>query len=118
MDDNIEIYGDENGIKQIAVILIDNALAHTFENGEITISLKQAQSKKYFSVTNTGEGISDEDKQKIFERFYRADKARSRQNGNYGLGLAIAKAIVDEHKGKIFVESKQGEWARFTVVLN
>ncbi|NLU53038.1 MAG: HAMP domain-containing histidine kinase [Clostridiaceae bacterium] len=115
--DNIFYKGDENGIKQVAVILTDNAFKHTEKNGEIRITLRQSANKRIFEVYNTGQGIDEAEKGKIFERFYRADQSRSRANGSYGLGLPIAKSIIGMHKGKITVESEKGKWVKFTVIL-
>ena len=69
------------------------------------------------TVYNTGIGIAETDKEMVFERFYRADKARSRETNSYGLGLAIAKSIAEEHNGNITVDSEYGKWAKFSVEL-
>ncbi len=117
IEDGISIKGDENRIKQLAVIFIDNALKHCAENGTIKVSLKQQGSKKIFSVFNTGEGIDDKVRKKIFERFYRTDKSRTRDTGGSGLGLAIASTIAHAHKAKIVVNGVKGEWIEFSLVL-
>lgn len=114
---NIVYKGDEEQIKQLVTILLSNAVKYGNERGVIRVTLSKERKKISLSVFNTGQGISTEEKNKIFDRFYRVDKARSRESGSYGLGLAIAKAIVDEHGGKIGVESKQGEWIRFDILL-
>lgn len=114
---NIVYKGNEEQIKQLVTILLGNAVKYGNERGVIKLSLSKERKKISLSVFNTGQGISNEEKAKIFDRFYRADKARSRENGSYGLGLAIAKAVVEEHGGKICVESKQGEWIRFDITL-
>jgi signal transduction histidine kinase len=69
-------------------------------------------------VYNTGIGVAEEERTKIFDRFYRVDKARSRSGGNYGLGLAIAKAILEEHNAQIAVEGEYGKWVRFVMTFN
>ena len=114
----IDIKGDEQKIKQLILILIDNAVKYTPPNGTITVSLSQPEpSKVRFSVADTGIGIAPEDQERIFDRFYRVDKARSRGMGGNGLGLAIAQEIVNLHKGSIAVESTLGQGTKFTVEL-
>ena len=116
--EGIVCHGDEQKIKQLILILVDNAVKYTQENGRVKVSAKVLKNKKIrFSVEDNGIGLSDEDRTKIFERFYRVDKARSRAMGGSGLGLAIAKDIIDGHKGFIYVESKLGEGTTFTVEL-
>ena len=115
--ENILLTGDEKHIKQLVGILIDNAIRYSETNGQIQISLKTENGHSRISVYNTGVGVLDDDCYKIFERFYRSDESRSRETGGYGVGLSIAKAIVEMHKGKINVTGKHGEWVRFDVVL-
>jgi signal transduction histidine kinase len=117
--ENLQYNGAESQIKQLAGILIDNAIKY---GNDIKISLKRKNNHTHLSVYNTGEGISDNEKAKIFDRFYRVDSSRQREDnspsfGGYGLGLSIAKAIVDSHKGKILVDGEQGKWVRFEVIL-
>ena len=109
IDSNIRFKGDKEGINQLVGILMDNAIKHSFKDTKIKVSLKEKKQKLYLHVTNVGEIIKEEDREKIFERFYRVDKSRSREQGGYGLGLSIAKSIVDKHKGKIKVESKDNK---------
>ncbi|PKM60264.1 MAG: hypothetical protein CVU99_09160 [Firmicutes bacterium HGW-Firmicutes-4] len=109
--------GDVNKIKQVVAILIDNAIKHADDDGLVEITLKPVGDKIQLEVFNTGAGIPDDQQDKIFQRFYRYDESRSKATGGYGLGLAIAKAIVDEHQGKIKVSSEVGGWARFIVIL-
>jgi signal transduction histidine kinase len=115
--ERVAAVGDKQQIRQLAAILIDNAIKHSNENGRIQVTLKTEGTKPVFSVYNTGAGIPDREKGKIFDRFYRSDDSRSRETGSYGLGLSIAKAIADGHKSKITVDGKVGEWVRFSVVL-
>lgn len=115
--ENITCFGNEEMIKQLAVILIDNAFKHTREGAKIKVSLSIHGGKRTIEVFNTGEGLDAAEIEQIFERFYRSDKSRQRVNGNYGLGLSIAKAIVEQHKGKLNVESKKGEGITFTAVI-
>lgn len=113
-----EILGDEQKIRQLITILVDNAIKYTHEGGTISVGFSNVkQDRVSFFVEDTGIGISKEDLPKIFDRFYRVDKARSRQMGGNGLGLAIADEIVRMHKGEIVVESEQGRGTRFTVTL-
>ena len=113
----INFYGDRNLIKQVVVILLDNAIKYTPWGGNIELKLIDQTNNIEFSVTDTGEGIDPEHLGKIFERFYRVDKARSRQGGGTGLGLAIAQWIVSEHHGEITVASTTGQGSSFRVIL-
>ena len=105
---NISFYGVKEQLQQVADILIDNALQHTDNNGNIHISLRKTAHHVIFSVSNTGEAIPETEQALLFERFYRIDKARNRSSGHYGLGLSIANTIVSNHKGKINVECTDG----------
>ncbi|MBR6713047.1 MAG: sensor histidine kinase [Selenomonadaceae bacterium] len=114
----VMINADEQRIKQLAIILVDNAIKYTTEGGAVLIRLEKADnSRAVFAVMDSGIGIAPEDLDKVFERFYRVDKARSREMGGNGLGLAIAAEIVKLHEGKISVASKLGEGTKFTVEL-
>ena len=115
----LEIYADMERIKQLLVILVDNAIKYTPENGVVTIKIGHNQDGKklMLMITDTGIGIPKADQTHIFDRFYRVDKARSRESGGAGLGLAIAKGIVDLHGGELTVESNVGSGATFIVVL-
>ena len=115
--ENVQYTGDESAIKQVAVILLDNAVKHTEPGAVIKVTLSVSGNKKVLSVRNTGAGISAEDQTRIFERFYRTDKSRARDTGGYGLGLSIAKSIADIHHAKISVNSVEGEYAEFSLVL-
>lgn len=105
--ENISFKGNKEGFNQLIGILIDNAIKHSFKDTEIKISLKENKQKIHLSVENTGENIPKEDLEKIFERFYRVDKSRAREKGGYGLGLSIAKTIVEKYNGKIYAESEK-----------
>ncbi len=111
------IHGNDEQIRQVVMILLDNAIKYTNKNGTISIALNRQNTDIILSITNTGEGIALEHLKKIFDRFYRTDKSRSRQLGGYGLGLSIAKAIVDQHIGKIYAESTVNEKTTFFVKL-
>ena len=107
IEDNINILMDEDSIKELVEILLDNAIKHAKKNGSIKVSLKK-DSQVALLVQNGGEPIPKGEEEKIFERFYRVDKARSRKDNRYGLGLAIVKNIVLLHKGKIKASSMDG----------
>ena len=113
---NIYIFGDEEKIKQVLYILLDNAGKYTPREGHIDISLRLEQDKAVLRVANTGNGIDDSELPKIFERFYRPDSSRSQETGGFGLGLSIAKAIVERSGGEIFAHSAGG-YTTFTVCL-
>lgn len=107
IDNNITIMGDEDKIKQLLNILMDNALKYSLNNGIIKISLKKnKQSNVYITVSNSSETINKEQLNKIFDRFFRIDSSRNRKTGGSGLGLNIAKSIVESHKGSINVMNK------------
>ncbi len=109
--------GNEDAIKHLVTILIDNAIKHSDEKGIIRVTLTTSAGKKIFQVYNTGNGIKNSEKNKIFNRFYRSDESRSKVTGGYGLGLSIAKAITDAHKGSITVDGEENKWISFTVIL-
>lgn len=115
--DGIRYRGNEEAIRHLVTILIDNAIKHSDEKGMIRVTLTASGNKKIFQVYNTGNGIRNSEKDKIFERFYRSDESRSKSTGGYGLGLSIAKAIVDAHNGTISVDGVEDKWISFTVIL-
>jgi len=115
--ENVIMKGDYDKIRRLVVILVDNAIKYT-EEGSIIIKLYTEKKQKILSVKDTGIGISDEDKKRIFDRFYRSDKARNRKFGGTGLGLSIAKWIVESHRATIDVDSKIGEGSTFIVKFN
>ncbi|MDE6789983.1 MAG: HAMP domain-containing histidine kinase [Ruminococcus sp.] len=117
IDENISVFGSEQHIKQMAGIFIDNALKYSKDGGTVRVSLSNIDGKSVFSVYNTGSGVKEEDKYRIFERFYRSDESRNRSTGGYGLGLAIAKSIIDKHKFKIEVENEEGRSICFIVKM-
>ncbi len=115
--ENMTINADSGLIKQLLYILIDNAVKYTPENKNIHIRLQQQKNKNILSIRDEGIGISETDQQHIFERFYRAEKSRSRNAGGLGLGLSLADIIVKEHKGHIEVQSAPEKGSCFTVTL-
>lgn len=111
------LYLDRNKIKQLLIILLDNATKYTPKNGTIKIYDQVEGSKYQFIISDTGVGIKDSDKDKIFGRFYRVDKSRNQSSGGHGLGLAIAKQIVSNHQGHIFVRDNLPHGSEFVVEL-
>ena len=112
----IEIRGNQDQIKQLILILLDNAMKYTPPQGRIAVTLHRQEKLTSLCVSNTGEEIPKEDREKIFDRFYRTDKSRARESGGYGLGLAIARAIAESHSGSIGVRCED-HLNTFTVIL-
>ncbi|WP_456278037.1 two-component system histidine kinase PnpS [Bacillus sp. AK128] len=109
------VRGDLYRLKQIFINLISNAIAYTPADGKVAVTIKEHKNSTHVKVADTGIGITEEELPRIFERFYRVDKARTRNSGGTGLGLAIVKHLVEAHHGSINVWSKQGEGSVFTV---
>lgn len=117
IEENIFFNCNTNQIKQVVSILLDNAIKHSFtENGEIYVGLKKEKNNISLEVKNKGKEIPKEKQEKIFERFYRVDESRNRDENRYGLGLAIAKNIVENHNGKISVNSSN-EYTTFKIIF-
>ncbi len=108
---------DRERIEQILLNLLSNALRYTERGGQVRMSVQPGETEIHISVADTGKGIAPEDLPHIFERFYRGDKSRSRSSGGAGLGLAIAKRLVELHGGRIWAESKLGQGTTFTFSL-
>src|SRR5699024_5820981 len=106
-----------NHLEQILVILLDNAVKYSTNRKEIHISVSETLSRVQIAIQDFGEGMSQEDQQRIFNRFYRVDKARSREKGGHGLGLSIAKELLEGYKGDISVESVLGHGTVFRIQL-
>ena len=114
----VEIQADEQKIRQLVLILVDNAVKYTPDGGRVSVRYESTEKGRVrFSVSDTGIGIAKEDQAKVFDRFYRVDKARSREMGGNGLGLAIAQEIVHLHKGRIWIQSELGKGTTFFVEL-
>jgi len=111
------VLGDETLLRRLVDILLDNAFKYTSAPGSVCLSLALKGESSVITVQDSGVGIAEEEQSKIFERFYRIDKARSRVQGGAGLGLAIAQWIVTQHGGSIAVESRSSDGATFRVVL-
>ena len=114
---NKEINIDINKITQLMVILLDNAIKYTKEGEKIEVKTHCKDGKCNIEALDTGIGISDEQKKHIFERFYRADKARTRETGGTGLGLAIAQTIVKAHGGTIRVYNNEPKGTKFVIKI-
>jgi two-component system, OmpR family, phosphate regulon sensor histidine kinase PhoR len=112
----IMVYADARRLEQILTNLIDNAIKFNTPNGQVTIS-HRLEEADCICVTDTGDGIAPEHAERIFERFYRVDRARSREMGGTGLGLAIVKHLVRAHGGDAKVESSHGKGSTFTIYL-
>ncbi len=117
IDERIIVYTDRALVVEVIRIIVDNAIKYTPSGGKIDISTYSSQDNVYVSIADNGIGISADDLPHIFDRFYRCDKARGRESGSTGLGLSIAKSIVDMLNGEISVTSKLGKGTTFVVKL-
>ena len=113
---DINLVCNLESMDELITILIDNAICHSEKNSSILVKLSKENKNVIIEVRNKGKEIAKEEQEKIFERFYRGDKARTHKENRYGLGLAIAKNIVESHKGSITVSSKNG-FTTFKVVF-
>ncbi|QKS72028.1 PAS domain-containing protein [Paenalkalicoccus suaedae] len=114
---NVTIPADPARLKQIVMNLINNAIVYTPEGGEVTVRAKELAESIVLEVSDTGIGIAKKEIPRIFERFYRVDRARSRNSGGTGLGLAIVKHLAEAHGAKLSVESKPGKGTTFRIVF-
>ena len=108
---------DKTLLKQLMTILFDNALKYTDEDGVIELTISANDRNLFLKVSDNGPGISTADKKKIFDRFYRVDKARTRQTGGFGLGLLLAKQITEALKGTITVKDNKPKGTIFEVKI-
>ena len=115
--ERLPVLGDETALRRLVNILLDNAFKYTPSPGKIALRAQEKNGRAIVSVEDSGIGIAPEDQARIFERFYRVDKARSRELGGTGLGLAIAHWIVQLHQGSISVESAAGHGSIFRIEL-
>ncbi|MCL4539113.1 MAG: ATP-binding protein [Bacteroidetes bacterium] len=115
--DESTVVGDPIRLRQLMLNLVDNAIKYTPEGGKVILSLARRNGDVWFSVEDSGIGIPEKDLKRIFDRFYRVDKSRSRLPDGLGLGLSISKWVAEAHGGRIYAESKVGSGTKFTVVL-
>jgi len=116
-DGPMMLLGDDNALGQMATNLIDNAIKYTAAKGTVTVALEVEEGIALLTVKDDGLGIDESDQERIFERFYRVDKARSQSLGGTGLGLAIVKHIVQSHKGRVQLKSELNQGSTFTIKL-
>lgn len=114
--EGLQVFGDKDKLRQVFVNLLQNAIKYT-DDGNIEVLLEEDKKFVNITVKDTGIGIPEEDLNRVFERFYRVDKARSRAVGGTGLGLAIVKHIIEAHNSKIIVQSRLGEGSTFSFKL-
>jgi two-component system sensor histidine kinase CiaH len=117
IDAPVTVMGDPDRLRQVLRILLDNAVAYTPAGGTISVHLSTRGSEALIEVRDTGIGIPEADQSRVFDRFYRADRARARQSGGSGLGLSIAKTIVEAHHGTISLRSELGQGAQVSIRL-
>ena len=117
IEPDIKLECNEDLITELMSILTDNAIKHCSDKGKVTINLSKKNKDIILEVKNSGKPIKKEDEEKIFERFYKVDSSRNRNSNNYGLGLAIAKNIVEKHHGEISAHSNKG-YTTFKVIWN
>ncbi len=114
---DIQYKGDLNSVKNVINILLDNAVKHADEKGEIIVYLKKENNKTSMTIYNSGSNVSEHEADKVFERFYRGENSRSRESGGSGLGLSIAKSIADKNKWKISANCKLNEFMAITIIF-
>jgi signal transduction histidine kinase len=112
------VEGDSHALHRLFLILIDIALKYTPSGGSVTVGLRRSDGSAVAEFRDTGIGISAVDLPNIFDRFYRADKARSRQCGGIGLGLSIARWVAEAHRGSIEVQTASGSGSLFLIRLS
>ncbi|MFH1422591.1 MAG: heavy metal sensor histidine kinase [Planctomycetota bacterium] len=117
ISDALYVQGEKWQIEQLISNLLDNAIRYNRPGGSIVVSLQRAGNYAEIIIRDTGVGLSEENREKIFDRFYRVDSSRARHSGGIGLGLSIVKSVIEAHSGEILVKSKTGEGSIFTVKL-
>jgi signal transduction histidine kinase len=117
IEEDLNVRGDRDRLRELLVVLLDNAVKYTNGGGRVELAARRDQKKAVITVSDTGRGIPAESLPHLFDRFYRVDKARARESGGAGLGLAIARHIVDAHGGSINIESAIGQGTKVTVEL-
>ena len=116
-DDVPEVNGDRERIEQVVTNIVSNAVKYTPDGGKIEIHVGKTGKNAYVRVSDNGIGIPEKDLPRLFDRFYRVDKARSRESGGTGLGLSIAQEILKQHKGSIRIDSVYGEGTDVRITL-
>jgi len=118
IDSKLQVLGDKSSLQEVITTILDNAVKYSNDKTEVKVNAKKETDYVVISVIDQGIGIKEADLPHIFERFYRADSARTKANGNgYGLGLSIAKSVIDLHEGFIEVKSQPGKGSTFTIKL-
>ena len=112
-----KVYADKDGIERVILNILSNSIKYTPEGGKIDIYVGYVHNDAYVKIKDTGIGIPKEDLERIFERFYRVDKARSRQYGGTGLGLSIAKEIIEKNNGSLDIKSKVNEGTEVVIKI-
>jgi two-component system, OmpR family, sensor histidine kinase CiaH len=112
-----KLFGDEDSIEKLVSTLVDNALKYSNDEGDIRLTLSQSKKGIKLEVYNTADEIDTSNLDRLFDRFYRVDSSRSRETGGYGIGLSIAKSIVEAHHGKISAKSEDGRSICITVII-
>jgi heavy metal sensor kinase len=115
--DDAEVLGDPGALRRVFMNLVENAVKYNHDGGRVILEIERRNGKVQVRVSDTGLGIAAEHLPKLFQRFFRADKARSRESGGAGLGLAICKSFVESHEGTIAVSSVPDQGSTFTVEL-
>jgi two-component system phosphate regulon sensor histidine kinase PhoR len=115
--DDVQVLGNELQLEQVFVNLLDNAVKFNRPNGEVRVDAHSTDGTAQITISDTGIGIPSEDLPRVFERFYRVDKARSREMGGTGLGLSIVKHVIEQMGGTVAVSSQVGQGSRFTLTV-
>ncbi len=118
LKNEVYVVGDKERLQQLLYLLLDNALKYNVEGGSIHVQLSECDAEILMSVEDTGIGIAPEHQQKVFDRFYRVDQSRSRNQGSNGIGLSIARLIVEAHEGRIVLNSTIDKGTSFTIILS
>ena len=113
----LTVLGDTDRLREVIDNLLDNALRYAPRGSPVAVSVRREDESAVLAVRDAGPGLTAEDRARVFERFYRADRSRTRRSGGLGLGLAIVKAIVEAHGGAVSVESAPGAGTAFLVRL-
>ena len=114
---NIVVLGDPFRIKQVILNLVDNSIKYGTENGEVQVELERDKENVHISIIDDGPGIAHEHLSRIFDRFYRVEKSRSKEKGGSGLGLSIVQKVIESHQSKVSVISKIGKGTTFSFKL-